>query len=188
MAALDHSIGDGCGEQGFNGPQKGHGEGRSHKAPQFKKRKGRPGRPRKAGGNGSETGSDGFHGQVKQVDEGSDDQDRDDRPGNFLEKTDGSPVDRPRPEDDNSKGKKGECKSRGIRCGKGFKVNFPFLKEVAREVSSFQTQEILNLRGKDDDGDPGGESHRQGIRDEFDDGPKTEKPNPDEAESGHQGA
>ena len=66
-------------------------------------------------------------------------------------------------------------------------IDTPFPYEVARHLLvDGEAEEVGHLRGEDRDGDAGGETHYDGIRDKLDDRSKPEKPHHKEDTPGHE--
>ena len=61
-----------------------------------------------------------------------------------------------------------------VDSGQRTNIGNPLLNKIARNRSHRQTEEILDLRGKDGQGDTRGKAHYNGVRNIFDDGAQME--------------
>ena len=91
-----------------------------------------------------------------------------------------------RPQGDEGYGTYADGGTPGIDGGKRAEVGNPLLDEVGRHALHRQSEEILDLRGEDGQGDTRGEAHNDGIRDVLDNSTQMEHAEHDKEDTRHE--
>src|SRR5690606_26251806 len=179
VPASDHPIGDHGGQEGLDGAQEGNGDGRFNEfLDHGEVNMGYLGHGQGIG-NIPELGFNGLHGQIKELHSKGGQNNGQKRSRNLG----GDPIEiqgyQHRPH--------GYAQGNPIDTAQILKVNGPFFNEIGRDLPHFQTQEILDLGGKNHHGDSTGKPHDQGIGDEFQVVAQLHDPKTDDQKAGHEG-